>query len=61
MSTTTALPNDEQVVRKVLESLQDLKYGSIQITVHAGKVTQIDKIERTRFFREDYVENGALI
>ena len=54
-------PIDEQVIQRVIASLQELKYGSIQITVHAGKVTQIDKVERTRFSLNDAIENGALI
>ena len=61
MSKPVALSNDEQVIQRVLASLQGLKYGSIQITVHAGKVTQVDKIERTRFTLSDSIENGALI
>lgn len=27
----------------------NLRYGSIQITVHDGRVTQIESVERTRF------------
>ncbi len=32
-----------------------LKFGSVQITVHDGRVTQIESIEKTRFVatRED--------
>jgi hypothetical protein len=35
-----------EVVRRNVDSL---RYGSIQITVHDGRVTQIESIERTRF------------
>lgn len=30
-------------------SLQDIDYGSVVITIHDGKVTQIDKTEKKRF------------
>lgn len=35
----------EVVSRKV----GDLRFGSVQITVHDGKVTQVESIEKTRF------------
>ncbi len=35
----------EVVSRKVAS----LRFGSIQITVHDGKVTQLESIEKTRF------------
>jgi hypothetical protein len=41
--------NDEEewlnVVRKKVKQLQ---YGSVQITVHDGRVTQVESIEKTR-------------
>jgi hypothetical protein len=35
----------EVVIRKV----SNLRFGSVQITVHDGKVTQVESIEKTRF------------
>jgi hypothetical protein len=35
-----------EVVRR---NVGQLRYGSIQITVHDGRVTQIESVERTRF------------
>jgi hypothetical protein len=35
----------EVVIRKV----SSLRFGSVQITVHDGKVTQVESIEKTRF------------
>ena len=42
-----------EVVRKKLE---ELRFGSVQITVHEGRVTQVESLERTRFpaTREDH-------
>ena len=35
----------EVVIRKV----SSLRFGSVQITVHDGKVTQVESVEKTRF------------
>jgi hypothetical protein len=35
-----------EVVRR---NVSNLRFGSVQITVHDGKVTQIESIEKTRF------------
>lgn len=34
------------------DSLQDLEYGQILITVHDGFITQIDTTEKKRFFKQ---------
>jgi hypothetical protein len=36
-------------VRLVLDTLAKLKYGAIQLTVHDGKLVQVDVTERQRF------------
>ena len=33
----------------VLEALNSLKFGAIQLTVHDGKLVQVDVTERKRF------------
>ena len=33
----------------VRENVGNLRFDSVQITVHEGKVTQIESIEKTRF------------
>ena len=35
-----------EIVRKNVASL---RFGSVQITVHDGRVTQVESIEKTRF------------
>lgn len=37
-----------EAIRVVSEALERLRYGAIQLTVHDGKVMQIDITERTR-------------
>jgi len=39
----------ETTLEYVKESLENLAYGSIAITVHNGKVTQVDTTEKKRF------------
>ncbi|WP_082456404.1 YezD family protein [Novosphingobium sp. Leaf2] len=36
-------------VRHVIEALQHLRFGVIQLTVHDGKLMQVDVTERRRF------------
>jgi hypothetical protein len=36
-------------VRAVIKALDNLKYGIIQITVHDGKLMQMDVTEKMRF------------
>ena len=36
-------------LRVVAEALERLKYGVIQLTVHNGKLMQVDVTERRRF------------
>jgi hypothetical protein len=45
-------PDWLEVVRR---NVGQLRYGSVQITVHDGRVTQVESLERTRFpaTRED--------
>ena len=35
-----------EVVRKKVE---ELRFGSVQVIVHDGRVTQVDSLEKTRF------------
>jgi hypothetical protein len=36
-------------LRTVLEALNSLRFGAIQLTVHDGKLVQVDITERKRF------------
>ncbi|MGF7155736.1 YezD family protein [Novosphingobium gossypii] len=36
-------------VQHVIEALQHLRFGTIQLTVHDGKLMQVDVTERRRF------------
>ncbi|MFJ5445917.1 YezD family protein [Methylobacillus methanolivorans] len=41
-------PNDD-VIQEILRSIDLLRFGSIEITVHDGRVTQIERREKVRF------------
>lgn len=56
MSTNTITPattvNDEdEWLNVVKKKVKQLQYGSIQITVHDGRVTQVESIEKTRIIQ----------
>nr|WP_315457295.1 YezD family protein [uncultured Sphingorhabdus sp.] len=36
-------------IRTVLDALAKLRFGAIQLTVHEGKLVQVDVTERKRF------------
>ena len=43
---TSAFP---EPIRAVLNALAKLRFGAIQLTVHEGKLVQVDITERKRF------------
>jgi hypothetical protein len=43
-------------VDRILENIEGLQYGHIQIIIHDGKIVQIDRLERQRF---DQPESAA--
>ena len=44
-----ALKIDDVLLERILERLNGLEYGSVLITVHDGKIVQIDRTERKRY------------
>ena len=52
-STTTDSKNDDSSATEwmdvVVKKIGTLRYGSVQITVHDGRVTLVESIEKTRF------------
>lgn len=54
MSTTpqsTDAPTTEELewLEVVRQKVAKLRFGSVQVTVHDGRVTQVESIEKTRF------------
>ena len=44
-----AIATLSEPVRIVLDALNSLRFGAIQLTVHEGKLVQVDITERKRF------------
>jgi len=40
---------DQQWLERIVEQVSGLNYGSVTITVHDGRIVQIDRTERTRY------------
>lgn len=40
------------VVQEILRAIEQLRFGSVEITVHDGRVTQIERREKVRFVQE---------
>ncbi|MCC2602704.1 YezD family protein [Sphingopyxis sp. FBM22] len=38
-----------RAIQTVLDALQKLRFGSIQMTIHEGRLVQVDVTERSRF------------
>jgi hypothetical protein len=42
-------PRIAEIAIKISDILQDIRFGSIEIIVHEGKVVQIERKEKLRF------------
>lgn len=40
--------NDPRIQQTILQALKDLRFGSVEITVHDSKVVQIERREKVR-------------
>jgi hypothetical protein len=49
MTHQTATP--QSVVQEILRAITSVRFGSVEITVHEGQVTQIEKREKVRISR----------
>lgn len=49
MSTTTEDITAESWLEVVRRKVAAIRFGSVQITVHEGRVTQVEAVEKTRF------------
>jgi hypothetical protein len=52
MSQLNNAKNNDEVAQEVLKAIKSLQFGSIEIIVHEGKVTQIELREKVRFRQE---------
>lgn len=40
---------DNQWIERILQSLEGIEYGSVEIVIHDSQITQIDRLEKRRF------------
>ena len=57
MSTTTDEITAESWLEVVRRKVAAIRFGSVQITVHEGRVTQVESLEKTRI-APDKSESG---
>jgi hypothetical protein len=43
------IESNELWIERIKNNIQGLKFGTVQITIHEGKIVQIDRTERSRF------------
>ena len=39
----------DKIIQELVHAIEQLRYGSVEITVHDGRVTQIERREKVRF------------
>jgi hypothetical protein len=44
-----SLPNLSEVDAEILRTLRNIRYGSVEITIHDSRVVQIERKEKRRF------------
>lgn len=49
MSQINATQVSDEIIQELTNAIQRLRYGSVEITVHDGRVTQIERREKVRF------------
>ena len=49
MSFETLNDQNNSLVKELLSAINSLRFGSVEITIHEGRVTQIEKREKVRF------------
>ncbi len=52
MSALNNAQHIDEVLQEVLKAIQSLRFGSIEVILHEGKVTQIERREKVRFGQE---------
>ncbi|WP_284639717.1 YezD family protein [Paenibacillus silviterrae] len=52
---------DEVWSKRILQSVNGLEYGTVQIIVHDGRIVQIERTERKRFDSEHQARQNAVV
>jgi hypothetical protein len=49
MSNQNSAKLNKEVIDEIIKSLEAIRFGSVEITVHDGRITQIERSEKVRF------------
>lgn len=60
MSQIQTEPPTEPWIEIVRKKVAAIRFGSVQITVHDGRVTQVESLEKTRFAATDDVNDPVV-
>ncbi|HZW24630.1 MAG TPA: YezD family protein [Gallionella sp.] len=52
MPNKTAHETNQQVLHEIERAIGDIQFGSVEITLHEGRVTQIERREKVRLTTE---------
>jgi len=50
--------SEQELLLQILKALRTIRYGYVQIIVQDSKVVQIDKTEKIRLDKEDFLIGG---
>ncbi len=39
----------QEILQEIVNAIESLRFGSVEITIHDGKITQIERREKFRF------------
>jgi len=45
-------PSVNDVLSQIVEAVQQIRYGSVELTIHDGRIVQIETRAKTRFTHE---------
>ena len=60
MSTQSLDPWNKELERVVREALKSIRFGTISLVVQDGRVIQVDKNEKIRLNRADFIDGSGI-
>ncbi|MCK4248317.1 MAG: YezD family protein [Candidatus Omnitrophica bacterium] len=48
---TREIKMDEKVLNEIVESIREVNYGEVVVSIHDSKIVQVEKREKKRFQR----------
>jgi hypothetical protein len=51
-------PNERELLREVVRGIQDMRYGSISLVIHEGRLVEVSKTVRIRKSRANQNERA---